>query len=61
MTEEQYEAISHLKAWVRDYRHAKEPAFIRDLETVLAMVETRIETTVAAGVDDSAVAWISAE
>lgn len=44
MTESQYEAIAHLKAWVRDYGHLKEPAFIRDLETVLSMVETRIES-----------------
>jgi hypothetical protein len=49
MTEKQYEAISHLKAWVRDYGHAKEPAFIRDIETVLAMVTSTKEITASDG------------
>lgn len=38
MTEPQYEAISRVQAWVRDFGHTKEPAFIRDIETLLEII-----------------------
>jgi hypothetical protein len=35
MNEDLYEAISRLKAWIRDYGAEKSPVFIGDLETVI--------------------------
>ena len=39
MSDEVYEAISRLKAWIRDYGHEKQPEFICDLETVIGALE----------------------
>ncbi len=33
------EAISHLTAWIRDFGHEKQPAFIKDLTTVINAAE----------------------
>ena len=43
MNEKLYEAISRLKAWIRDYGHEKSPVFIRDVEAVIGALEPRIE------------------
>ena len=44
MNEDLYEAISRLKAWIRDYGHEKQPVFIHDLETLIAALEPQIDT-----------------
>lgn len=35
-----YEAVSRLRAWIRDYGHQKRPRFIADLKTVLNTIST---------------------
>ena len=44
MTELEFEAISMLEAWVRDFGDQKEPVFITHLGTVLAMAKRGSES-----------------
>ena len=60
MNEELYEAISRLKAWIRDYGHEKQPEFIRDLETVIGMFDSKIEASPVLWIDGSVVGSIAA-
>jgi len=45
MTEREFDAISRLEAWVRDFGDQKPPEFITDVETVLAMAREYGEMT----------------
>ena len=48
MTEEQFDAVSMLKAWARDFGKDKEPTFIRHLNVLIDMAETAVEQDVPA-------------
>ena len=60
MSEELDEAISRLKAWIRDYGAEKSPVFIGDLETVIGALEPRIEVSIGASWDGISAVSIAA-